>query len=464
MQDDVVFENAAALVLATGKGTRMLSEKPKVLHELLGDPMLSYLYRALDSLFGANVLTVVGHGADRVEKAFSERRASFVLQEEQLGTGHALAVSMDALARTGAAYCLVINGDAPLVARETLRAFVSGTLVEGDDLSFLTIELEEPGAYGRVVRDWGGRSVAIVEAKDFDPQIHGPETGEINVGAYCLRLKTVGPLLDKLGADNKNGEYYITDLAGLAVDAGLSVSAFNRGRDSRLLGVNSPLELVDAEETLRRDIVENLLRAGVVVRNRGQVRIGPRAVVEPGAEICGPCEIYGNSVVSAGAVVSSHCVVRDSRLASGCAVHGFSHLEGAVVGESCGVGPYARLRPGAVLEAAAKVGNFVEVKKARLGPDVKASHLTYLGDADIGAGANVGAGTITCNYDGVNKHRTVIGEHAFIGSNTALVAPVVVGEGALVAAGSVVTKDVPDNALAVARGRQKNLARKKKNS
>ena len=302
---------------------------------------------------------------------------------------------------------------------------------------------------------------AIVEAKDYDLALYGPPTGEVNAGMYYCALDAVESLLPRLNNTNKSGEYYITDLIGLAVAEKYDVQGVRCGRDDGFMGVNSPLELERMEETLRERRIHDLLASGVIIHAAASVRVGPLAHVEAGAEITGPCEIYGRSRVLRGASIASHCVLRDSIVSGAARVHSFSHLEGAVVGEGALVGPYARLRPGAVLESQSHVGNFVELKKTRLGQGAKANHLSYLGDAEIGAGSNIGAGTITCNYDGKNKHFTKIGQRAFIGSNTALVAPVSVGDDALVGAGSVITRDIPAGELGIARERQKNLPRKK---
>lgn len=447
-----------AVILAAGKGTRMKSEAPKVLAGLLGLPMLWYVRRAAAALCGDRVLAVVGHRADLVEAAFPDWKDAFVPQAEQLGTGHALAAAQPAIRAAGWEHVLVVNGDAPLVTAQSLAPFVREALAAAADLAFVTIEVPGGGSYGRVVR--GGGAVAVVEAKDYDTARHGPVTGEVNAGVYLLRVDAVAPLLDKLSNANASGEYYITDLIGLAGEAGLSVLAHCRGADPAYLGINSPAELVAAEELLRREIVAAHLAAGVVIRAGDQVRIGPEVALAPGAELCGPAECYGATAIAAGAVVDSHTVLRDTTVAAGAHVQSFCHCTGAKIGPDCQVGPFARLRPGAVLEAESRVGNFVEMKKAVLGRGAKASHLTYLGDAEVGEAANIGAGTITCNYDGVHKHKTVIGEHAFIGSNTALVAPVTVGPGALVGAGSVITKDVPEKSLAVARGKQVILPRR----
>lgn len=450
----------AALILAAGKGTRMRSPRPKVLQELLAEPMLAYVLAALRPLYAEgdsreDIWAVVGHGAPEVEAAFPG--LATLRQEQQLGTGHALATALPTLQEHGATHVLVVNGDVPLLTSDIVRRFLSAA--EGAAIAFASLSLEDAGAYGRVVRK-GGDVAAIVEAKDFDPALHGPDTGEVNAGLYFLEMEAVSRLLPRIGNDNKSGEYYITDLVALGIEEGLSVRGINCGADESLLGVNSPAELARMEELLRARITGRLLASGVTLHAPELVRVGPFAEVQAGAEITGPCEIYGRSRVEGGTRIESHCVLRDSTVKGGAHIRSFSHLERAEAGEGTIVGPFARLRPGAVLEPGSHVGNFVELKNALLGRGAKANHLSYLGDVEIGACANIGAGTITCNYDGVHKHRTVIGAKAFIGSNTALVAPVEVGVGALVGAGSVITKDVPAGEMGIARGRQKNLPRR----
>ncbi|MBQ3059814.1 MAG: bifunctional UDP-N-acetylglucosamine diphosphorylase/glucosamine-1-phosphate N-acetyltransferase GlmU [Desulfovibrio sp.] len=445
----------AALILAAGKGTRMCSDKPKVLQNLLGEPMLTWVQAALAPVFGEDIWMVVGHRAEMVEAAFPHAR--FVRQTEQLGTGHALLQALPALTEAGCDRVLVVNGDTPLLTEDVVRDFM-GRAGQAD-LAFASITLSDAGAYGRVVRQ-GGEVHGIVEAKDYDTALHGPVTGEVNAGMYLLSLSLAQTLLPCLSNENRSGEYYITDLVGLAVARGLTVRGIDCGSDESLMGVNAPQELAHMEERLQARTVAALLSSGVMLHAPAQIRISPLSVIEPGAELTGPCEIYGRSFVARGASIASHCVVRDCHIAAGAQIRSFCHLEGAQVGEGALVGPFARLRPGAELAEDAHVGNFVELKKARLGRGAKANHLSYLGDATIGEGANIGAGTITCNYDGKHKYQTAIGPRAFIGSNTALVAPVRVGEGALVGAGSVITRDVPDNEMAVARGRQKNLPRR----
>lgn len=451
-----------ALVLAAGKGTRMKSDKPKVLHTLLSEPMLGYVLGALERLFGERIYTIIGHGADQVRAAFpSLSSEKFILQKEQKGTGHALQVAWEELKNKGLSKILVINGDTPIASTRGIEILTAAAAQDNADLAFMTLSLQDPASFGRVVRDEAGMVTAVVEAKDYDASLHGRETGEINAGIYLIDMETIAPLLGRLSDDNKSGEFYITDLIGLAVEEGLTVSGVSAGDDPLLLGVNSPLELAAAEEMIRAQIVRGWLEQGVVMHAPGSIRIGPRVVLDPDTEISGPTEIYGTSSTGAGSIIGSHVVILNSQIGPGSEIRSFSHLDQANVGENCQVGPYARLRPGAVMEEESRVGNFVEMKKAVLGPGAKASHLTYLGDTEVGARSNIGAGTITCNYDGKNKHKTVIGEESFIGSNTALVAPVTLGARSLIGAGSVITKDVDDDCLAVARGRQIQRQRKR---
>ncbi len=451
----------AALVLAAGKGTRMHSHKPKVLQTLIGEPMLSYVHFALRPLFENHIWTVIGHGAKQVQEAYLSEKMRYILQEEQCGTGHALHCALAELQSAGYEHVLVINGDTPLVSTHLLKNFIQAA--KDTDVSFATINLPQPGSYGRVVRH-NGHIVAIVEAKDYDAQLYGPEPCEVNAGIYYLRLQVLAELLPKLTCANNSGEYYITDLIALAVAAKRTVIGVQCDENTSLLGVNTPIELAQSEDILRMRIVSVALNAGIIIHGVQTVRIGPRVILEPGVEIFGPCDISGASRIATGAVLHAHTIIHDSYVEKNAHILPFSHLHGAHVGTGASVGPYGRLRPGAVLKEDARVGNFVEVKKAVLGKGAKASHLSYIGDASIGEKANIGAGTITCNYDGTHKHVTHIGKNAFIGSNTALVAPVHIGDDALIGAGSVITKDVPEGHLGIARGRQSVIPQKKKRS
>lgn len=471
---------SAALILAAGKGTRMGTNSPKALQTLLGEPMLAHVAAALSPLFPEKLWAVIGHGAELVEAAFAPSSKQnlpalrFVRQTEQLGTGHALMVALPDILQAGIEQLVVINGDMPLISSEMMRRILNESA--GADLALASIILPNAGAYGRVVRDTAnptsqssisqnsngptGACISVIEAKDYSTATHGPETGEINIGLYVLNLTTIGPLLSNLTTTNKSGEYYITDLVALAHAAHLCVRAVVCGDNPDLLGVNTPAELIRSESRLRAHIVQRHLEAGVILHQPESLVIGPFVQLEPGAELSGPGHILGHSRIASAATVGPFCHIRDSVIQAHAAIQPYSHIQDAEVGPRCTVGPYARLRPGALLEEAAHVGNFVELKKTRLGPGAKANHLSYLGDADIGPGVNIGAGTITCNYDGKSKFRTTIAAKAFIGSNTSLVAPVHVGENALVGAGSVITQDVPDNALAIARGQQVNKNKK----
>ncbi|MBO4300206.1 MAG: NTP transferase domain-containing protein, partial [Desulfovibrio sp.] len=349
---------SAALILAAGKGTRMHSDKPKVLQTLLGTPMIACVIEALRPIFSEDIWIVAGHGAEHVKAVFPERH--FILQEQQLGTGHALQCALPVLTRAGYTRLLVVNGDAPLLSESVVRLFLQES--KEADIAFATIEMDNPGSYGRVVREQDNIR-AIVEAKDYDPAQFGQATGEVNAGMYSCSLSVVEKFLPQLGNTNQSGEYYITDLIGLAVAENFHVKGVRCGRDEALMGVNSPAELTSMEERLRVRIVEKLLASGVILHSPQLISVGPLAIVEPGAELSGPCEIYGRTVIRRGASIASHCVIFDSFIETDAEVRSFSHLEGAHVGPSSLVGPYARLRPGAMLEEGTHVGNFVELKK-----------------------------------------------------------------------------------------------------
>lgn len=457
---EAAYANVGALILAAGKGTRMYSDAPKVLQTLLEKPMLAYVYDALAPILGKHVWTVIGHQAEAIRKAFPQNEGSFIVQEEQRGTGHALQVAWPTLLDSKLEYVLVINGDTPLVHTETLRAFLRDSRDKKADLAFMTLTLADPGAFGRVVREKEAVK-AVIEAKDYDRDVFGVETGEVNAGIYCIKLSSVSGLLQNLHSSNKSAEIYITDLVGLAVEQKLKVIGYNGGNDLRLMGINSPVELVRAEEFMRQEIVEKHLAEGVIIRSPHTVRIGPDVSIGKGADITGPCEIYGSSTIAGGVRIASYCRIEACTVGRGTEIRSFSHLNSSRVGESCIVGPYGRLRTGCVLEDEARIGNFVEMKKTTLGKGAKANHLSYLGDADIGANTNIGAGTITCNLNTRReKHKTKIGEGAFIGSNSCLVAPVVIGDFSLVAAGSVITKDVPEQHMGLTRGPLRILKRK----
>ena len=448
------------VILAAGKGTRMHSELPKVLQQVLGKSLLGYVFDALNHVSQSRMWTVVGFRACDVERTFPQRLEQFVRQEEQIGTGHALMCAWDRIMAAGVSHVCVLNGDTPHVPVEAISNLAEACAANHAAMGMLTLRLDNPFGYGRIIRSADGCVEGVVEEKDFNAADHGGEVHEVNSGVYVFDVGRCASLLELMDRNNAQREYYLTQMVSLCAAHKQSVVGLPFGSSDLLRGINSPGELVRFEESLRTKIVNDLLDAGVILRNRHSIVIGPDVTVGSGAEIVGPCEIYGQSRIERGAVIASHCWIKDSILGP-CQVKSFSHIEGSHIRAGASVGPYARIRPGSDIGEGARVGNFVEVKKSVLHTGAKAGHLSYLGDSDIGPGVNIGAGTITCNYDGVRKHRTEILENAFIGSNTALVAPVTVGAGALVAAGSVVTKNVPDGALCVARSRQTNLDRKK---
>jgi bifunctional UDP-N-acetylglucosamine pyrophosphorylase/glucosamine-1-phosphate N-acetyltransferase len=440
-----------AVVLAAGKGTRLRSERPKVLHEVAGRPLLEWVLAAARGAGCRRLLVVVGHGADEVRRRVrGGDDVTWVEQREQLGTGHALAQAEPHV--TGPAILVVLSGDVPLVRPATLERLIAAAAAGWGALA--TAELAEPGGLGRILADENGRIERIVEAADATAEELAIR--RVNAGLYALPAPAVFDDLRRLGTDNAKGEHYLTDAMGLAVAAGRPV-ALVAVEAAEALGVNDRRELAAVHRALLARRVDELMAAGVTVLEPARtviepgVEVGVDTVIHPGVALLGRTRIGAECVVHQGAWI------RDSTIAAGVEVRPYSVLDGAEVAVGCSVGPFARLRPGSVLMDGAHVGNFVEMKKARLGAGAKASHLAYLGDATVGEGANIGAGVVTCNYDGVAKHPTEIGDGAFVGSDTMLVAPVKVGRGATTGAGSVITQDVPDGALAVGRARQRNI-------
>jgi bifunctional UDP-N-acetylglucosamine pyrophosphorylase/glucosamine-1-phosphate N-acetyltransferase len=434
------------VVLAAGKGTRMLSARPKVLHPLAGRPLLGHVLQTVRSLSAQRIVVVYGHGGEAVPAAFRDSGATFVLQEPQLGTGHAVMQALPHLAPDGTT--LVLFGDVPLVRAATL----SRTLSHPGTLCLLTAVLDQPFGYGRILRDSGGRVQRIVEEKDASPEQRAVR--EVNTGILAAPTQLISGWLARLKNDNAQGEYYLPDIVQMAIGDGVAVASETIDDTWEIEGVNSRAQLARLERHYQHTMAQQLMAAGVSLADphridvRGTLRCAQDVTIDVG------CVFEGAVSIAAYATIGAHCVIKDSRIGPGTVVAPYSHLDGATVGADCRVGPYARLRPGAELADAAHVGNFVEMKNASLGQGSKANHLTYLGDACVGANVNIGAGTITCNYDGANKHRTVIEDGAFIGSDTALVAPVTVGHGATIGAGSTITKDAPPEQLTVARGRQ----------
>jgi bifunctional UDP-N-acetylglucosamine pyrophosphorylase/glucosamine-1-phosphate N-acetyltransferase len=424
----------AAVILAAGKGTRMKSDVHKVLHPVAGRAMLDHLLGVVDGLGPAAKIVVVGSGRDQVEPLVAARGGDVVVQDKQLGTGHAVRQAEGKLA-SFAGDVLILYGDTPLVERETMANMLS-RLHAGDEPSVVVVGFrpDDPGAYGRIVAGEGGAIEKMVEYKDASPDERA--IGLCNSGLMAVRAEDLFPLLARVGNDNAAGEYYLPDIVMLANQDGRR-SVVIEAQPWEMAGVNSRAELALVEAEWQR-------RRRLKAMADGATLLAPDTVwFAHDTEIGRDCLIEPNVVFGPGVSV-----------ADGVTIRAFSHIEGATIETGAEIGPYARLRPGASIGEGAKVGNFVEIKKSRLGPGAKANHLSYIGDADVGAKANIGAGTITCNYDGFFKYNTNIGEGAFIGSNSALVAPVTIGAGAIVAAGSVITRDVPADALALARGAQ----------
>ena len=444
-------DNITAVILAAGQGTRMKSSQPKVLHEILGRPMIAYLLDTLREAGVNDIVVVVGHQAEAVKEALKDYGVRFVIQEPQLGTGHAVQVAMPAVPPE-AGTVMVLCGDAPLISGESIAALQQLHAGTGAAVTVQTIELPDGAHYGRVVRDESGQVAAVVQAKDSHDRPDLLAIREINTGAYCFDAAFLVDGLIKIPKSPVTGEIYLTDLIHIARQQGRGVEALVDPDWEALLGINSRAELAGATRTVKRRINERHMDQGVTFMDpeatyiESAVRIGRDTVIYPNVYLQGKTVIGENCRIEASVKIADSILEDDVYVKMGCVI------TQSRVGAGADIGPYAHLRPLSDLRKGVHVGNFVEVKKSVLHEGVKAGHLTYLGDADVGAGTNVGAGTITCNYDGEKKHATVIGEGAFIGSNTALVAPVTVGAGAYVGAGSTITKDVPPGNLGICPG------------
>ncbi len=444
--------NLAAVILAAGQGTRMKSALPKVLHPLAGRPMVHYPVDCARALGCSPVVLVIGHGAEQVRAGLEGTDCRFAVQQEQLGTGHALLCSRGELDGF-AGDLLLLCGDVPLLTTGSLQRLLQQHRQTGALVTVLTAEMDDPTGYGRIVRGPDGSVQAIVEHKDADENQRA--IGEINTGIYLFRAPFVFEVLERVGCDNAQGEYYLTDVVAEAVKAGGRVEAVVLEDAAEAMGINDRCQLAAAEAVLRRRINEELMRAGVTLTDPqatyidAGVEMAADTVVLPGCVIRGTTRIGSGCTIGPNVVIDSCVIGDDVRIKAG------SVLTESEIGAGTDVGPMAHLRPGTVLAGDNKIGNFVETKKAVIGRGSKASHLTYLGDCELGTGVNIGCGTITCNYDGVSKHRTIIEDEVFVGSDTQFVAPVRIGRGSLIGAGSTITKDVPADALALARAEQK---------
>ena len=435
------------IILAAGKGTRMRSTLPKVLQPLAGRPLLGHVIETAKKLNAANIITIYGHGGNLVQQAFAQENVEWVEQAEQLGTGHAVKVTLPVLPTDGVS--LILSGDVPCITEATLKKLLQASAETG--IGIVTLTVDDATGYGRIVRK-NGEIQAIVEHKDANDEQR--KIKEFNTGIYCVNNAKLHEWLPKLSNENAQGEYYLTDIIAMAIADGLSVASVEPELAFEVEGVNDRVQLATLEREFQNNQAKKLMQQGVHLIDparfdlRGHLSVGQDVRIDINVIIEGDCEFGDHVEIGAG------CVIKNSKIAAGTKVQPYSIFDNAVVGEDAQIGPFSRLRPGAKLANEVHIGNFVEVKNSSIGLGSKANHFTYLGDAEVGAGSNIGAGTITCNYDGANKFKTIIGDSAFIGSNSSLVAPVNIGNGATVGAGSVITRDVAENSLAFERSKQ----------
>ena len=433
----------------------MRSSLPKVLHPLAGRPLLGHLLETARCLDPVRLLVVTGFQSERIQSQFPQSDITWVYQAEQLGTAHAVMTALPALAGL-AGELLVLSGDTPLVEAMTLQALVEQHRREGAAVTLVSSTVVNPKGYGRVVRDVSGRVLRIVEEKDATAQERA--ILEVNCGVYCIDLLRLAPWLEKISADNAQQEYYLPDVVAVALaDAPDSVGLFHCADHASLAGVNNRRQLAEMEVVFRDRLVGRLQDEGVTFVDPHSCWLAADVVIGQDTRLLPNVVIGPETHIGINCRIGPFCEISHSQIGAGSAVKGFCHLEGAVAAGENSIGPYARLRPGTVLAQGVKVGNFCEIKKSHIGQDSKINHLSYIGDTQMGRGVNVGAGTITCNYDGVHKHQTHIGDGVFIGSDTQLVAPVRVGDRAVIAAGTTVTKDIPEDNLAISRIKQSHI-------
>ncbi|CCQ11312.1 N-acetylglucosamine-1-phosphate uridyltransferase [Pseudoalteromonas luteoviolacea B = ATCC 29581] len=440
----------STVILAAGKGTRMRSKLPKVLHSVAGRPMVQHVIDNAKALGARSTNLVYGHGGEMLQQQLAHNEVNWVLQAEQLGTGHAVAVAKEHFLDDET--ILVLYGDVPLTKKSTLERLLSVTPKNG--MAVLTVVLDNPMGYGRMMRE-NGKLIGIVEQKDATPE--QLKINEINTGIMAVNGGLLKKWLGQLSNNNAQGEYYLTDIVAMAHKEGVQIESAHPDHAMEVEGANNRVQLAALERAYQMWQAETLMLNGATLADpkridvRGTVLTGEDVHIDVNVIFEGHVEIGDN------VVIGPNCVLKDCKIGNGAVIKANTLIEEAVVGAKCTLGPYARLRPGAIMEEDSHVGNFVEMKKTRLGKGSKANHLTYLGDTEVGEKVNIGAGTITCNYDGVNKSKTIIGDNAFIGSNSSLVAPVEIGAMATIGAGSVITSKVEENQLAVARGKQRNL-------
>ena len=440
-----------AIILAAGKGTRMKSNLPKVMHPIAGKPMLQHVLDSAADLAPEKIHLVLGHGAEIIREHIRDASLAITLQEQQLGTGHAVMQVLPKLQSNSTA--LILYGDVPLIRPDTLKKLAD--LADAKTVALLTVRLSDPSGYGRILRDAQGEVAAIIEQKDASPEQLA--INEVNTGFMAISTEFLRECLPQLSNRNAQGEYYLTDVIALARTAGLTVKSVETTFTYEVQGINNRRQQAQSERQYQMLLAERLMDDGLTLRDparfdcRGQLTAGSDGVVDV------DCVFEGNVRLGNNVHIEANCMIRDANIGDGVHIHANTVIEEAEISADCHIGPFARIRPGSNFSRGARVGNFVETKKAQLGEGSKINHLSYVGDAEIGAHVNIGAGTITCNYDGVNKHKTRIHDHVFVGSNSALVAPVEIGEGATIAAGSTITQNIQAQQLGVARERQRNI-------
>ncbi len=439
------------VVLAAGKGTRMYSAKPKVLHELAGRSLLQHTLDTAAAINASAIHIVIGHEAELIRKSLDGQAVNFALQEQQLGTAHAVHQSLPLLEKD--AIALVLYGDVPLIQAETLLKLLAP--LDANSMGVLTCTMDDPTGLGRIVRDANNNIRAIVEEKDASAE--QKQIKEINTGIMAIPVARLHEWLPKISTNNAQGEYYLTDIIEIALANGCKVHTSSCSDQVEATGVNNRLQLSELERHFQKREARRLMLAGVTLHDPSRFDVRGKVVAAKDIEIDINVILEGNVTIASDVRIGPNCVLKNCSIGEGTIIAANTVIEDAVIGKDCNIGPFARIRPGTVLDEEAKIGNFVEVKKSRIGKHSKVNHLSYVGDSTLGDGVNVGAGTITCNYDGVNKYKTLIGDNVFIGSNTALVAPVSIAPGATIGAGSVITKDVAADQLAIARGRQANI-------
>ncbi len=442
-------ENLSIIILAAGKGTRMHSAIPKVLHELAGKPLLRHVIDTAKSLNPSKICVVYGHGGETVPQSIGDESIQFVLQEPQLGTGHAVQAAMPHLDDSGRS--LVLYGDVPLIRKDTLHQL----LEISSGMSLLTMQIDNPRGYGRILRDDAGNIVGIVEEKDATQEQR--HIREVNTGILASGTASLKFWLSELKNENAQKEYYLTDIVGIASKEGARITAASPGHQWEVMGVNDKAQLAELERIFQNEKATELMRKGTTLLDpsrfdlRGSLSCGTDVTIDVN------CVIEGNVRLGNNVKIGANSVLVNVEIMDGTEIAPFCHIEEAVIGKNCRIGPYARIRPGTQLEGDVHIGNFVEVKNSKIAEKTKANHLSYLGDATVGRNVNIGAGTITCNYDGANKHRTIIEDDAFIGSDTQLVAPVTVGKGATIGAGSTIVRNTPEGGLSLSRAKQVHI-------